>query len=105
MHSQLMFNECIARSIKNDVHNSPSTIFQCVHRPDSKYWFGFDVVKGSKLSYLPASDTEKEAQNVGLLLLVQFLNIFEGSHLEINRLALKKRLGELSKYGSSGSEQ
>jgi hypothetical protein len=30
MHSQLMFNECIARGIKNDVHISTSTIFQCV---------------------------------------------------------------------------
>jgi len=27
------------------------------------------------ISYLPASDTEKEAQHIGLLLLLQFLNL------------------------------
>src|SRR6266536_630892 len=29
---------------------STSTIFQFVHKPDSKYWFGFDVVK--RVDYL-----------------------------------------------------
>ena len=32
-------------------------------------------------SYLPASNTEKEAQHIGLLLLLKFFNIFEGAHL------------------------
>jgi hypothetical protein len=32
-------------------------------------------------SYLPASDTEKEAQHIRLLLLLKFFNIFEGTHL------------------------
>jgi hypothetical protein len=32
-------------------------------------------IKG-ELSYLPASNTEKEAQNIGLLLLVKLLNVF-----------------------------
>jgi hypothetical protein len=32
-------------------------------------------------SYLPASDTEKEAQHIRLLLLLKFFDIFEGTHL------------------------
>lgn len=33
-------------------------------------------------SYLPASDAEEESQHVGLLLLVQLLDVFEGTHLQ-----------------------
>jgi len=32
-------------------------------------------------SYLPTSDTEKEAQHIRLLLLLKFFDIFEGTHL------------------------
>ena len=32
------------------------------------------------LSYLPASDTEKESQNIRLLLLLKLFDIFEGAH-------------------------
>ncbi|KAB8338894.1 hypothetical protein FH972_021836 [Carpinus fangiana] len=33
------------------------------------------------LSYLPAADAQQEAQNVRLLLLLKFFNVFEGTHL------------------------
>jgi hypothetical protein len=51
--------------------HSTSAIFQYVRRRGSKYWFGFEVEKRVELSYLPAADTEKEAQDIGLLLLVK----------------------------------
>lgn len=70
MHSQLMFNECIARSIKKmstiHVHNipiCPETRFEVLVR--------FRGRKRVELSYLPAADTEKEAQDIRLLLLVK----------------------------------
>ncbi len=50
---------------------------------------GFEVLirfrdrKRVELSYLPASDTEKEAQDIGLLLLLKLLNIFQSSHLSL----------------------
>ena len=53
----------------------------------------FRYRKRVELSYLPASDTEKEAQNVGLLLLIQFLNVFEGSHLESKQVSIEKNWG------------
>jgi len=42
--------------------------------------------KKDRLSYLPASDTEKEAQDIGLLLLLKLFNVFEGA-LKIETLA------------------
>lgn len=33
------------------------------------------------LSYLPAADTEKEAQHIRLLLLLELFDVFEGTHL------------------------
>ena len=33
-----------------------------------------------ELSYLPASNTEKESQHIRLLLLLKFLDVFEGTH-------------------------
>ena len=35
------------------------------------------------LSYLPASDSEKEAEDVGLFLLLQLFHVFEGTHLDV----------------------
>jgi len=70
MHSQLMFNECIARSIKKmstiHVHNipiCPETRFEVLVR--------FRRRNRVELSYLPAADTEKEAKDIRLLLLVK----------------------------------
>jgi hypothetical protein len=36
---------------------------------------------GFVVSYLPASDTEKESEDIGLLLLLKLFNVFEGTHL------------------------
>lgn len=33
-------------------------------------------------SYLPATDTEQEANHVGLLLLLEFFHVLEGTHLK-----------------------
>jgi len=44
-------------------------------------WAG-STVDDVQLSKLPASNTEKEAENIGLLLLLQFLDILKGSHLD-----------------------
>lgn len=33
-------------------------------------------------SYLPASHSQEEAEDIGLLLFLQLLHIFEGTHLE-----------------------
>ena len=46
----------------------------------------FRCRKRIELSYLPASDTEKEAQDIGLLLLLKLFNVFEGA-LRIETLA------------------
>jgi hypothetical protein len=81
MHSQLMFNECIARSIeKMSTSTSMSPIFQYVWRPVSKYGFGVRCRKRIELSYLPAADTEKEAEDIGLLLLLKLLNVLKRAH-------------------------
>ena len=84
MHSQLMFNECIARSIYKDVHihvrnipMGPKTIFEVLVR--------FRFRERVELSYLPAADPEKEAQHIGLLLLGDLLEIFVGTHLRLTR--------------------
>lgn len=36
--------------------------------------------KGWKSTYLPAANAEKEAHHIGLLLLLKFLDILEGTH-------------------------
>jgi len=50
----------------------------------SKYWVSFELVLFSRVanSYLPASHTEEEAQNIRLLLLLKLFN------LELVRLGL-----------------
>ena len=86
MHSQLMFNECIARSIvkmsTSHVHNIPMSGYQIRSIDSVSMAYG-----RVELSYLPAADTEKEAQNIGLLFLLKLLDILEGTHLEIERSA------------------
>lgn len=34
-----------------------------------------------EFSYLPASHAQKEAQHIGLLLLLELFDVFEGTHL------------------------
>jgi hypothetical protein len=36
-----------------------------------------------EVSYLPAAHTQKEAQHIGLLLLLELFDVFEGTHLEV----------------------
>lgn len=33
------------------------------------------------LAYLPAADTEKEAEDIALLLLLELFDVFKGAHL------------------------
>lgn len=43
------------------------------------------------LSYLPATDSEKEAEDVGLLLLLKLFDVFEGAHLRsISQFELRR---------------
>jgi hypothetical protein len=38
-------------------------------------------INSSCLAYLPAANTEKEAQHIGLLLLLELFDVFQGTHL------------------------
>lgn len=50
--------------------------------PSSRLWYGvMKVVLTIVNSYLPAANTEKEAEDIGLLLLLKLFDIFEGTHL------------------------
>lgn len=76
MHSQQMFNECIARTERVVV---PLTRFligqkrirrqQSHHKPLSTY-----------LTNLPAANAEKEANDIALLLLGKLLEVLKGAH-------------------------
>ena len=99
MHSQQMFNECIARTRVVGAGRFPN---QHPNRPPPhrKRHF-FEETKREKLpspirggtstrpheaylicsTYLPASNSEEKLHNIGLLLLLKFLDIFEGTHL------------------------
>jgi hypothetical protein len=72
LHSQLVFNECIARALKDDhVHNTPY-----VQKTKFEVLSSFEGVLRIVESYLPASNTEKEAQHIRLLLLLKLFNVF-----------------------------
>jgi hypothetical protein len=43
------------------------------------------------LSYLPAADSEKESKDIGLLLFLKFLDVFEGTHLKRNSVSLSSQ--------------
>ena len=74
------FNECIAgSSMKMSTSNVPQYSLLMSRGPDSKYWVRGRL--GVVVSYLPASDTEKESKDIGLLLLLKLLDVFEGTHL------------------------
>ena len=73
-----MFNECIARhgKVPHWVSQDPDQR-SCVDVGAS-----LEGLWRVDLSYLPAADSEKEAEDVGLLLLLKLFDVFEGSHLE-----------------------
>lgn len=74
MHSQLMFNECIARTrvlFHSDQQNWP------LWNDPSSTMSPLNVIS----TYFPAADSEKESKHVGLLLLLELLDILESTHL------------------------
>ena len=68
------FNECIAgSSMKMSTSNVPQySLLICLE--DQIRSIGFAVDLRVALSYLPASDTKKEAQDIGLLLLLKLFD-------------------------------
>jgi hypothetical protein len=73
------FNECIAET------PMMSTIFQFACPRTEIRSIEVDRLMESSfffLSYLPASYTEKESKHIRLLLLLDFLEIFESTHLQ-----------------------
>lgn len=48
----------------------------------SRIGLGWVGLGRGKNSYLPATDTEQEANHIGLLLLLEFFHVLEGTHLE-----------------------
>jgi hypothetical protein len=68
------FNECIAgSSMKMSTSNVPQySLLVCLE--DQIRSIGFAVDLRVVVSYLPASDTEKESQDIGLLLLLKLLD-------------------------------
>ena len=41
-----------------------------------------------RVSHLPATDTQQEANHIGLLLLLNLFHVFEGTHLESTKIQL-----------------
>lgn len=39
-----------------------------------------------RVSHLPATDTQQEANHIGLLLLLNLFHVFEGTHLEYTKI-------------------
>lgn len=77
------FNECIAGA-SCDVHDRDdrTPISLCVRQSRFEV-MGIDRRRFSRVvfSYLPASHTEKEPQDIRLLLLLKLFDVFEGTHL------------------------
>lgn len=51
------------------------------------------------LSYLPAANSQQEAKNIGLLLLLKFFDVFEGTHLQ----KLRQLMSSMGERGMSES--
>lgn len=71
-----MFNECIARHDKSvprsHGHSDGASFVQkLLAMPDIILWG----------AHLPAANAEKESQDIGLLLFVKLLHVFERTHL------------------------
>jgi len=90
MQSQQMFNDCIARATlqrrEPTIHDHISATSSIAHHKyirrlyfesiDSAFEGFLDRVRsGFDLAYLPAADTEKESQNIRLLLLLQLFDV------------------------------
>ena len=94
------FNECIARSsMKMSTSNVPQySLLVCLE--DQIRSIGFAVDLRIELSYLPASDTEKEAQDIGLLLLLKLFDCWDGK-VSIN-LVQELTVSNATNKGSNG---
>ena len=81
MHSQQMFNECIARTGRVVVpfideistRGQSSISSRNHHKPPSTVFEG-------ALTNLPAANAEKEANDIALLLLGKLLEVLKGTH-------------------------
>ena len=45
-------------------------------------WLNYREIGCRGNSHLPATDTEQEANHIGLLLLLEFFHVLEGTHLQ-----------------------
>lgn len=81
MHSQQMFNECIARTgrrwgrprQKSPRGEMPGSVH---HRATVHILYR----SGCSKTDLPAANAEKEAEHIALLLLLKLLEVFKGTH-------------------------
>lgn len=74
MHSQQMFNECIARAVVNRNRGFPKKNPPLRCQP-STCSLGYRI-----LTDLPAANPEKEANDIALLLLGELFEVLEGAH-------------------------
>ena len=81
MHSQHMFNECIARTeqARGSIDEDPRLEYSSPIVDKARQTTVHNL-EGA-LTDLPAADAEKEADHIGLLLLRQLLEVLEGTHL------------------------
>ena len=76
-----MFNECIARHIFQE---DRATDVSERHRSEEfvpPLCVSAIIIVRECSSYLPAADSEQESEDIGLLLLLKFFDVFEGTHL------------------------
>ena len=91
MHSQQMFNECIARAreairpllSQPRIEGCRRVGSQAHSRP--QIYIAIERCIRCVLTYFPASYSEEEAQHVGLLLLLKLFEILEGTHFVWNK--------------------
>lgn len=101
MHSQLMFNECIAktRSLslslslargkgEREKEKREDSVHIIIH-VNSMHCCRFSCVYAFRvggmkvfLTYFPAADSEKESEDIRLLLLLKLFDVLEGTHLD-----------------------
>lgn len=99
MHSQLMFNECIAKTrplsllwLKSEergdsvhiINQLRQCILDCCRFSLCVYALrvGNQSNRWRFSTYFPAADSEEESQNIGLLLLLKLFDVLEGTHFD-----------------------
>lgn len=80
MHSQQMFNECIAETGEQfSFPDHPAVLRASTGGREG----GLEVSSPPTLlisTYFPAADSEKEEHHIALLLLLKLLDVLEGTH-------------------------